>query len=247
LLGHYAANALDLGGMFVHALGPLVALLLLAGLFVKPGLWILCCIPIFLLPVFDFRMEARYWIPYLPFALLAAAQGFEWITRRLTMLRFQRALKGALALSTLATLLLAGYGQRALLRGNFEYYPAMREAGIWLRERVTRDTIIAGRKPYVSYWAWCQYRRIPATEQLEELTEWAEEQECDFLVVHVGVALGMAPQLIPLIGGAPPALRDRLELLRSFVIPGQPNETTFLYRILRAPNPEASAVGGTGR
>ena len=176
-------------------------------------------------------MDARFLIPYLPFALLAAAYGFEWIVGKITGHGIRRALSGVVAVVTIATVLLAGYSRRDLLRGNFEYYPAMRNAGLWLRERVTRDTIIAGRKPYVSFWAWCQYRRIPDTEGLEALVDWAEAQRCEYLVVHVGVALGMAPVLIHLIEGPPLDLQPRVQLLRSFAIPGQPNETTFLYRI----------------
>jgi hypothetical protein len=243
LLAHYARNASELATLLIHTLGPIVVVLALVGFVVKPGLWVVCCSPIALLPIFDFRMDARFLIPYLPFALLAAAHGFEWIVGKSSRFGFRRMLSGVVALVTIATVLITGYGQRALLRGNSEYYPAMREAGLWLRERVSRDTIIAGRKPYVSFWAWCQYRRIPDTQRLETLVDWAEAQQCEYLIVHVGVALGMAPVLIPLIEGPPPNLRDRIRLLRPFVIPGQPNETTFLYRILDSRTDNSSSVG----
>jgi hypothetical protein len=247
LLGHYLGNLVQLLTLLTGTVGPVLVLLAFAGALARPRRSLICLSPLLVLPIFDFRMAERYLLPYLPFILVSAAGGAVWISARLSPRWGRRAVQGLIVASVIVTLTGAGYTRRELLRGNFEYYPAMRDAGIWLRERVDRDTIIAGRKPYVSFWAWCEFRRIPESGTLDQLVAWAEEEGCEFLVVHVGVALGMAPALVPLLEGVPPPLSERIQLVRIFSIAGQPNETTYVYRILatgprgRGPAPEAQA------
>lgn len=232
LLTHYLSNVRTLLSLLNHTIGPVLLLLAVVGIIGRPRLWLFCLSPLALLPIFDFRMAERYLLPYLPFILAASAHGCFWMIGRWTAFSVRRALSSLIAVLVIVTVLLTGYSRRDLLRGNFEYYPAMRNAGIWMRERVGRDTMIAGRKPYVSYWAWCKFKRIPDMSQLTKLVAWAEDEGCDYLVVHIGVALGMAPVLVPLIEGPPADLRERIRLVRAFAIPGQPNETTYIYEIV---------------
>jgi len=124
----------------------------------------------------------------------------------------------------------------------------MREAGLWLAEHhVPSDTLVVGRKPYVSFWAGCTFARIPETADVWELLDWADSVGADYLVVHAGLTGGLGGAMDVLLNKPKPELRQRLALAEVFTVPGQPGETTLLFELRHGQGraPEAQPRAGS--
>lgn len=201
----YGRNGLDLLRHMGSTLGPGV-LLAAAGLIRGERLVSVYLATLLVYPVFAFRMDARYVVPYLPFLLVSIAVVFERMLRRHGRTRIAAvALVGVM-------FLYASVGQVRDFRIDREFYPVLEQAGNWLRSREGFGTssIVAARKPYAAFWASSDYVRLPDDLPLGNVAAWCTENEVSYLVVHVGLLTSTSPQLVPLThpetGGVVPGL-----------------------------------------
>lgn len=186
-------------------------------------------LPLLLLPLFTFRMEARYWIPLLPFVFAYAVIGARWLIDRRP---------GQRALLTAATVLVVCGGvERAArddwryLGANFEFYPGMRDVGLWLGPQISRGDVVADYKPYVAFWSGATFRKLPRDRDARGIVDWARENGLQYLVVNEHLVGSLTPELAPLLGELPESMARKLTLVRVATVEGQPRHTTLLYRV----------------
>ena len=112
-----------------------------------------------------------------------------------------------------------------------ESYDGMRDAGIWLRERVDRDTRVAAYKPYVSFWANCRHVRYAKESTPHLIIEAARLQGAQYFIVNVNVAHRLVPVLRPLLATPPADLAERVTPVKIFSYEGRSMQNTAIYRI----------------
>ncbi len=215
-----------------------VVVLSVLGLVVRPGRRILYLLPLAIIPFFDFLLGPRYWVPYLPFLLLAAGTGTAWVAARLPAGRRR------LGTAVILVLALAGTGlaSRSAL-GDFrdppETYPGLKAAGLWLRENVGRETVVAAHKPFASHWGWCRFAKYQRSQSTRGLVRSALAAGAEYLVVNNGVARNQVPGLRPFTGRIPPDIAGQLTLVQSFRYEDDPGQNTDIYRVNQpTPAPE---------
>jgi hypothetical protein len=186
-----------------------------------------------LLPFFDFAMASRYWLPYVPFVLLAAAHGAGEIVTRWR--RFPaRVVAVACASVVVAGLTVASLDEWHWVRYNPEAYDGIRDAGLWLHGQVKESTRIAAYKPFASFWANCEFVKYPEADDIMPLLDQLEERGVDYLEVNAHIVRTYVPALIPLLGrDVDPRLKARVEPLRIFN-PGPPDQVTVVFRLKSA-------------
>ncbi len=162
------------------------------------GAALLLALPLAPLPLFDFVRAERYWLPYLPVVLLAAGLGGRMVCDAVKTIRY-KVLAGMLTLACLTGVWLVSGDDAFWVSRNPNAYPGMRDAGQWLAPRVTSETKIAAYKPFVSYWAGCEFVKYPPNMAAEELLNDLRAQKVEYLVVNFHVARLLQPQLKPLL------------------------------------------------
>ncbi len=267
---------------------PLV-ILALVGVMVRPGRHLLFMLPVLVLPIFTFRMDARYWVPYLPFWLLAASHGGMWLAgiaaRGAARMgwaerpgpergpdgtgaerprpaggpegpRAERSrpaggpdearagseLRQTVA-AALAAMAVVGFAMTTApeirrLPQPEEVFLGLRDAGLWLRERVDRHTVVAGYKPYASYWAGCRFAGYGSAAGAGEVLTRSVERGAEYLVVNRYVARFLMPDLAPFFDPLPPHVLEVITPDRTFTYPDLPGQETRVFRV-NAPVPPA--------
>lgn len=209
---------------------PLVALAIWA-VVRRPGRWLFFLMPLATLPLFSFRLEARYWAPYLPFFFFAAGIGLRELVVMMPEAR-RRVAAVALLVIMVGGVAWAAIDDWESVYSVNEAYEGMRDAGLWLRDEVDRDTRVAAYKPYVPFWADCtfvKYSKEPMTTK--QLIETARMDGAEYLVVNVNVAQRLVPPLRPLLSNPPPHLAEMVTLIKIFSYEGRPVQNTAIYRI----------------
>lgn len=231
----YLQHARELIGMLSGTVGAGIVALALLGAVLRPHRWLAVAAPLLALPAFSFRMDARYWAPYLPLVLTCAWLGVE------RGLRLVPAARARVLVAAFAALLMVGnaaFTTATAMRQiawRYEYYVGLRDAGRWLRSRAERTTLVAARKPYVSFWAGCEFARIPDGLDAAGIVDWAQTQHAQWLVVNVWEVRTVAPSMQPLSQKLPEEFRGRIEPAEMFLIEERPEQTTYLYRVLPRP------------
>lgn len=226
--GLIAANTAKLAPMLPGMLGLPLVILAIVGLAAGRGRWMWMLAPFLPVPFIINPMVVRFWQPYLPFLLLAAGLGAGWIVRRSGGRRW---LGAAVATAALGCLGIANRDDARWVRPNTEAYYGLRDAGLWLRDRVDQETIIAAYKPYTSYWAGCRFIKIPDEESADLIVSWARNHGAEYIIANVLVTHTLAPGLDPLLQQPlPDRLARRLTLVKLFdydIV----NHNTAVYRI----------------
>jgi hypothetical protein len=237
----YLQQARALGAALVGATGMAIPVAALVGMVLRPQRWVAVATPLLGLPVFLFPMDARYWAPYLPLLFTSAWLGIDG-----ALMRFGGR-PARLATAAVAATVLLGNAATATapamydIATSYEYFPGMRDAGAWLRSRVDRSTIVAARKPYVSFWAGCDFARIPDALDPSAIVAWARGRGAGWLVVNVWEVMALAPSMRPLAEGVPSQLLGQIEPAETFQVDIGPEHTTRLYRVLPAPDADRPA------
>jgi hypothetical protein len=241
MVGLYGHNTASFLAMLAGLVGLPICLLAVAGAVTGPRAWLLCLTPLVLLPLFDFAMVTRFWVPFIPFVLWGAAHG----ARRLLQLardllrRADRATAARAAAPLLAALTLTGLGLAARDDARWivpctETYFGLRDGGIWLRERVGRDAVVADYKPYLPFWADCRHLACPAGDTAEAIVAAARAAGADFLIVNVAEVRHHVPALEPLLTIPPPApLASALTVVNVLTYPDDAKQNTIIYQINR--------------
>jgi len=241
MAGLYGRNAATFLAMLAGLVGLPIGLLAVAGAIRGPRGWLLWLTPLALLPLFDFAMAPRYWVPYLPFVLWGAGHGARGLLAfaRGRLQRAGRAAAARAAAPLLAALALAGLGLAARddarwVVPNTETYFGLRDGGLWLRERVGRDAVVADYKPFLPYWADCRHLACPPGRTAAEIVAAARAAGADFLIVNVAEVRHHVPALDPLLAVPPPApLTDALVVVNVLTYPDDPQQNTVIYQIRR--------------
>jgi len=216
--------------MLPQHLGYPLFLLALAGLWLRPGFQYLAFLGLLPLPFFDFGMAARYWLPYLPFVILAAGWGMTGLVK---LVRF---VPGK-ALSAVLLILIVGGG----LKASVDYFPwvptnpsryhGLRDSGLWLRSVVTENTKIASYKPFASFWAGAKFVKYSRCESPREMLDKLEAEGVEFLVVNAHVADVFIPNLRVLLSRTiDPEIKRRVEPLKVFQY-NVMEQFTVVYRL----------------
>lgn len=234
-LGLVGENVSTFGALLPGLIGWPLFLLAVLGLWVGRGRWLVFLLPLLSMPWFDFRMVARYWIPYLPFLLLAAGLGARWLLSRL-----ERRMRGSgrrPARLALAGLLVAGFGLAAQpgydrVRHNTEGYRGLRDAGRWLAQRVEPGTIVASYKPYASFWAGCRFLPYPESDtDPAVIIEYCRRHGARYLIANVKVIHRFRPGLDLLLGAPLPRKLERKLTLVKLLQYDQTIQNTAIYRV----------------
>ncbi len=228
---------------------PLVALAVL-GLVVRPGRPLLFMLPVLVLPLFTFRMDPRYWLPYLPFWLLAAGHGGRWLVARVEQASRIGRRDGSgppdpefrqTVIATVVAIAVVGFALRTApeirrLPQQEEVFIGLRDAGLWLRERVDRHTVVAGYKPYASYWAGCRFAGYATAAGAGEVLSRSVARGAQYLVVNRYVARFLMPDLAPFLDPLPTHVLDVITPVQAFTYPDLPGQETLVFRV-NAPVP----------
>jgi 4-amino-4-deoxy-L-arabinose transferase-like glycosyltransferase len=181
---------------------PLILGLIAIGLMRLEGRWremflLFCWVPY--LAVLFFYVDARFFQPLVPAALIFAARGVEGAEGALSRSVPQssrKALGPVLLVVVVASLL--PYTLRPLYRPdeNVTY----REAGVWLRELSKPGLRIMDRKPWVAYYAGAEHVRTPIGEW-EAVLEYGKAHRVTHLIVDDKVVPDTRPELAFLLSG----------------------------------------------
>lgn len=243
LAGRTLHNTWLFAGRAVQVLGWSLAALVVLGLVRRPGRWLLFLVPLTIVPFFSFSMEPRFWVPYLPFLLLAAAGGFQALKqwRLLSGLRYVTPVVVVLVLGSVIAVAVRDY---PLIANNQEAYIGLKEAGLNLRPRIARDAIIASYKPYPSFWAWCEFTKIPDGNSLPAILAAVEDAGAQYLVVDAKTVGDRRSALQPLlVPPLPDELSRQLVLVGRLTFPDEPLQNTAIFRV-RANDHLAQGIGG---
>jgi hypothetical protein len=209
-----------------------LALVAVLGAVTGRGRWLWMLAPMLPIPFIINPMVVRFWAPYLPFLLLAVGEGVRWLLDR-PVPAGPRVRRAVLAVLLVAGLAPAVADDAPWVARNGEAYHGLRDAGLWLRDKVEPDTIVAAYKPYTSYWAGCAFIKYPDHARAEELVAWARNNGAEYMVVNVSVVHSLVPALDPLLQSPlPPSLEGRItlvQLLRYDVV----DQNTAVYRVER--------------
>jgi hypothetical protein len=209
-------NLMEIFAGLAGLLGVPLVVLALAGAWGSNNRWLIALLPLAFLPLFPFPMLPRFWLPYLPFLLMGAWQGTRLLGRKIPW-SGSRPVVAAVVLVTLAGLGLAARDDAYLYTKKQEVYPNLRQAGLWLRDQINRDTVLAAYKSQVGYWAWSRFRKVPCEEDLVSALDEIKAGGARFLVVDVYTSMHFCPELLMLLrkpdSPLPPDLDRRLSLV----------------------------------
>jgi hypothetical protein len=114
---------------------------------------------------------------------------------------------------------------------NYEYYPGMRKAGMWLASQIEPGQVVLDYKPYVAFWAGTSFRKLPQDRDARGIVDWARENRMDYLVVNQHLVGSLTPELAPLWEELPESLARKLTLVHVATVDGQPRQTTKVFRV----------------
>jgi hypothetical protein len=230
-----ASRTLHNAGIFsvraAQVLGWSLAALAVLGLVRRPGRWLLFLVPLAIVPFFSFSMEPRFWVPYLPFLLLAAASGFQML-KQWSPSSGRRYVTPVVAVLVLGGVIAVQVRDYPLIANNQEAYIGLKQAGLTLRPRVTREAVIASYKPYASFWAWCEFTKIPDGNSLPAILAAVEAAGAQYLVVDAKTAGDRRSALQPLL--IPPLTDEmsrQLVLVGRLTFPGEPLQNTAIFLV----------------
>jgi hypothetical protein len=213
LAGFILGNIRELFSGLVGLLGLPLILLACVGAFRTKSHWPVSLLPLCILPFFSFTMHPRFWLPYLPFILMGAGLGAQALQQRITGPRSRQMLVAG------SIVILVGLGMSArndvyLYEKKEEVYPSLRKAGLWLRDRVSRNTSIAAYKSQPSYWAWARFTKCPPGKTAIEVIDEVKAAGAQYLVVDVYTSMHFYPELLKLLQNPLPSELDgRVDLV----------------------------------
>jgi hypothetical protein len=127
--------------------------------------------------------------------------------------------------------LIAARDEARLVLIRFESYVGLRDAGLWLRDHVGRNTLIAGQKPYAAFWAECRHLPFPAGTDAEGIIDAVRAEGAEYLIVNVFEVVKLKPALRPLLSRPlPPQLEARVNCVQ-ILLYSDDSANTAIYKI----------------
>ncbi len=186
--------------------------------------WLVPCLYVALLPLYDVHVQPRMLLPALPFLVVLAAASLQ----HLATLPRRAALAAAAALLVWGVMpTVSTFGSRGVVT------PRAREIGAALAEHLDFEDRVAGRFPFVAYYAGAGFVRLPLASYaalMDSIVAWGATH----LVVLESEMKNITPHLEPLFDDAVfTAAEGRLEAVAWVDEP--PGHRAILYR-MRTPD-----------
>jgi len=235
-LGLVARQTGQLLALLPGQVGLPLALLAAWGVVRARGGWAWLLAPMLAMPLVISPIGVRYWMPYVPWVLLAAGLGARALRAppagRATPRR-TRLPAAVLAVALAVGLAWAAVDDAPLVWRNTEAYHGLKDAGLWLRGVATPATKVADYKPYAPYWANCEWVKYPDLPDAGAYAIWARNLDLDYLIVNVKTVQQYLPGLDGLlVSPLPPELGARLELVHTCLYE-RVGDNTVVYRVRR--------------
>jgi hypothetical protein len=152
--------------LLVLHVSPVVFLLSLYGMFRRRSFLLAALAPFFVFPLFTFRSEPRFILPYVPPLILYSFIGLEGVRRRVV----HRCLIALLVVSAAASFLV---NRDQLMTPVSQGEQGAKREGLHFSAVVSPEDVIADRKPFFAFYAGGRYLEIPVgpyDETLEHLS-----------------------------------------------------------------------------
>jgi hypothetical protein len=177
--------------LLIRHVSPGVLLLSLYGMFRKRLFLLAALVPFLAFPLFTFRSEDRFILPYVPVFVLYALIGIEALRGRLVY----RCAYALFILSAAASLYV---NRDQLIKSPPAGEIRAKVAGLRFRGIVKPWDKIADRKPFFSFYAGGRYVEIPVA-MYDETIEDLVAKGVEFLYLDRGLIHGARPRLRPLL------------------------------------------------
>jgi 4-amino-4-deoxy-L-arabinose transferase-like glycosyltransferase len=207
LFDKYALPDLFPGILLFLVLAGVLARARRPGWLASDGVLLAACLPPF--GSLLFHVEARFFVPVLPFVLPFAAAGALWAGAAVVGER--RARPGALALTLAVALALLPYALRPVLRPD-PGAALYRQAARFVAATEPRDVVLLDRKPFVAFYSGRRAAPLPRAGP-EQLVAAARRAGARLVVLDSRELPFDRPALLPLVWAPPP---PGLEILRDF-------------------------------
>jgi hypothetical protein len=122
---------------------------------------------------------------------------------------------------------LTAYEAVALFKKAEQFGPEWKEAGFYLKEACTEETVIMARKPVFSFYAGCGFVSLPYAET-DIIAEYCKKYDVRFLVFDERLALHVRPWLAWLLEGPEDRLPGWLEMKAML---GESPRRVAIYRV----------------
>ena len=177
--------------LLIRHVSPVVFILSLYGIYKRRLFLLAALVPFFIFPLFTFRSEPRFILPYVPLFILYSFIGLEGLRDRVA----RRPVYGLLIASVAASLFI---NRDQLIRPVSLGEQGAKYAGLRLRSVVKPWDKIADRKPFFAFYAGGQYIEIPAGPY-DEIVTYLAANEVKYLFLDRELIDVARPDLKPLL------------------------------------------------
>ena len=144
--------------LLILHVSPVIFLLSLYGIYRRRLFLLAALVPFFAFPLFTFRSEPRFVLPYVPLFILYSFIGLEGLREHVVYRPMYRPLYALLIVSAAASLFV---NRDQLISPVSDGEQAAKVGGLRLRGIVRSEDLIADRKPFFSFYAGGRYIEIP--------------------------------------------------------------------------------------
>ena len=190
LPGYVARIPADTLVLIRHIL-PLAFALAVFGAYKRRGFLLAAFVPFFINPLFTPRIEPRFVLPFVPFAMIYAFAAVDRFVPR-------RVLRHVYALLVILVMANFAVNRDQLTVPVSEGFEGAKDAGLDLRERAFSEERVADRKPFVAFYAGCTYLELP-TDPYDVTIDYLAREGIEYLSLTRGMIDYFRPHLTPLL------------------------------------------------
>ncbi len=177
--------------LLARNLGFVMVLLAAFGMWRKPTFLLALLLPFVVGPLFTVRSLERYLLPYVPIVILYGFIGADYVKGT----RYRDQTWAMLGVSLLLTVVLnTAHLTQPVDEGFFE----TKQAGLFLRSHIKPGDVVAGRKPYVAFYAGADYMEIPF-DSYEGTLGYLMDNGVEYLSLHSRVLKRFRPIVANLV------------------------------------------------
>jgi hypothetical protein len=177
--------------LLARNLGFVMVLLAAFGMWRQPAFLLALLLPFVVGPLFTVRSLERYLLPYVPVVVLYGFIGADYVKQT----RYRDQAWAMLGVSLLLTVVLnTNHLTQPVDDGFFE----TKQAGLFLRKHIKPGDVVAGRKPYVAFYAGADYMEIPF-DSYESTLGYLADNKVEYLSLHLRVLKRLRPIVAKLL------------------------------------------------